>query len=233
MPDFSTKQREKLAEKGQAMPSGGFPIRHRKDLKRAIQAFGRAKNPDKTKAWILKRAKELDAMDLIPEKWLKENRVEHMSTTIENVDTIDEFLAHYGVKGMKWGQRKASSTVAEAIGLTRGKTPRDKKGNIKKPSYARELLIGTWANSKKRYTDPAARAQRTAAGKLFAASLVTNLAGVGLSVVAASTKNSNAAAGAQAVSQMLGGVGSITGLGSLVYGVSAARTERKSRASEG
>lgn len=29
-------------------------------------------------------------------------------------DDIDEFLAHYGVKGMKWGVRKAASGVASA-----------------------------------------------------------------------------------------------------------------------
>lgn len=100
MPDFSSDYREKLADKGQAMPSGAFPIRNRADLKRAIQAFGRAKEPEKTKLWICKRAKELNAMNLIPEAWLKEKGLEHLD------DKTEDFLAHYGVLGMHWGVRK-------------------------------------------------------------------------------------------------------------------------------
>lgn len=96
MPEFTTKQREKLVEEDEAMPDGSYPIRNRADLKRAIQAFGRSKNPAKTKAWIKKRARELDAEDLIPESWL-----EHMDDS--------EYLVHYGVLGMKWGVRRASS----------------------------------------------------------------------------------------------------------------------------
>lgn len=100
MPDFSPDYREKLADKGQAMPSGAFPIRNRADLKRAIQAFGRAKDPEKTKLWICKRAKELNAMDLIPKKWLDEKGV------VTHMDDVEDFLAHYGVLGMHWGVRK-------------------------------------------------------------------------------------------------------------------------------
>lgn len=94
--DFSQKERDKLAEKNQAMPHGGYPIRNRADLQKAIQAFGRAKDPEATKRWIIKRANELNATDLIPDTW---KGVSH------SVTTIDEFLAHHGVKGMHWGVR--------------------------------------------------------------------------------------------------------------------------------
>lgn len=106
MPTFSENQREKLADKGQAMPSGGYPIRNRADLKRAIQAFGRAKDPVKTKAWIRKRARELDALDLLPDSWAEKVDATHMNS----VDELLNSLAHYGVKGMHWGVRKKSST---------------------------------------------------------------------------------------------------------------------------
>ena len=38
-------------------------------MKNAIQAFGRSKNPVKTKAWIKKRAKELGKESLLPDTW--------------------------------------------------------------------------------------------------------------------------------------------------------------------
>lgn len=97
MPDFNTKKRQELASKGQAMSGGEYPIRNVADLKRAIQAFGRAKNPAKTKAWIIKRAKALNAVDLLPEDWKK---------NMAHSETLDEVLAHHGIKGMKWGVRR-------------------------------------------------------------------------------------------------------------------------------
>lgn len=71
--DFSEKERKKLAKKKEAMPDGSFPIRNTSDLKNAIQAVGRAKDPDKAKAWIKKRAKTLGKEDLLPDTWKAED----------------------------------------------------------------------------------------------------------------------------------------------------------------
>lgn len=95
--EFSSKQRENLAMKKQAMPDGSFPIRNTADLKRAIQAFGRAKDKNAAKRWIMKRARELNATDLLPESWTNE---------AEHTDIYGDYLVHYGVKGMKWGVRR-------------------------------------------------------------------------------------------------------------------------------
>ena len=84
---FTGEQRRELARKGMAMPDGGYPIRNVKDLKNAIQAYGRGTNPPAVKKWIKKRAKELDAEDLLPENW----EIEHS----------DDELMRYGVKGAR------------------------------------------------------------------------------------------------------------------------------------
>jgi hypothetical protein len=91
--DFSTKEREKLSEKGQAMPGGGYPIRNRQDLKNAIQAIGRAKNPAAAKAWIIKRARALGLTDLLPDGWVAVH------------SNVIDFIDHHGIKGMRWGVR--------------------------------------------------------------------------------------------------------------------------------
>jgi hypothetical protein len=51
------------------LPDGSYPIRDKEELKKAIHAYGRAKDKAKCKAHIIKRAKALNAEDLIPEEW--------------------------------------------------------------------------------------------------------------------------------------------------------------------
>ena len=67
--EFSTKQREKAAAKGQAMEGGGFPIKNGTDLRNAIRAVGRASDPAAAKAHIKKRAAALGLTKLIPADW--------------------------------------------------------------------------------------------------------------------------------------------------------------------
>lgn len=66
---YSTEERMAMAERGQALEDGSYPIKNVSDLKNAIQAYGRAKDKAKAKAHIVKRAKELGAENLIPEEW--------------------------------------------------------------------------------------------------------------------------------------------------------------------
>lgn len=67
--EFSQEERERLAEKGHAMPDGSYPIVNEEDLRNAIQAIGRSKDPEATKRHIRKRARALGKEDLIPEEW--------------------------------------------------------------------------------------------------------------------------------------------------------------------
>jgi hypothetical protein len=66
---LDTEHRKDAAKKGAALPDGSFPINNKEDLKKAIKAFGRAKDKPKAKRHIIKRARALDATDLLPGDW--------------------------------------------------------------------------------------------------------------------------------------------------------------------
>ena len=51
------------------MNDGSFPIADKADLKKAVKALGRAKNPDAAKRHIRKRAKTLGAEGQLPDSW--------------------------------------------------------------------------------------------------------------------------------------------------------------------
>lgn len=78
--DFSSEEREKLAEGGEALPDGSFPIRNKQDLLDAIKSVGRAKDIEVAKNWIKKRASELSLEDELPESW------------VEKAETVEENL---------------------------------------------------------------------------------------------------------------------------------------------
>jgi len=68
--DVSTEERKKRSKDGTALPDGSYPIANCQDLKNAIQAIGRAKDPAKAKAHIKKRKSALGCPDVqIPDSW--------------------------------------------------------------------------------------------------------------------------------------------------------------------
>lgn len=73
MAEFTEDQRSKLTRQGKAMAGGRYPIRNRDDLENAIQAVGRAKGGSAgrqaVRRWIIKRAKELGLVSLVPDTW--------------------------------------------------------------------------------------------------------------------------------------------------------------------
>jgi hypothetical protein len=66
---FSSTQRQHSADTGAAMPDGSFPIHNVEDLKNAIRDAPRAKDPEAAKKFIIKMARQLGKMDLIPDSW--------------------------------------------------------------------------------------------------------------------------------------------------------------------
>jgi hypothetical protein len=67
--DYNAKQRRAMAGRGLAMPDGSYPIVNEQDLKNAIQSFGRASDPAATKRHIIRRARALGLVKLLPEDW--------------------------------------------------------------------------------------------------------------------------------------------------------------------
>lgn len=91
--EFSPKQREELAKKGEAMPDGSYPIRNVADLKNAIKAYGRSalKERQAVRKHIIKRAKALDSVDLIPEQWANPKNSPNSYSVEELRNRISEF----------------------------------------------------------------------------------------------------------------------------------------------
>lgn len=70
---ISAEDRRRAESKGQALPGGRFPIRNEEDLRNAIHALGRAKGGasgrEIVKRFIIRRAKQLGLMHVLPEDW--------------------------------------------------------------------------------------------------------------------------------------------------------------------
>jgi hypothetical protein len=88
--EFSDEKRKELAASGAAMSDGSFPIENKEDLHNAIQAHGRAKDPEKAKHHIISRAKALDATGDLPDGWHKVEKKEDPVVTKTEGGTADE-----------------------------------------------------------------------------------------------------------------------------------------------
>lgn len=71
--EFSAKERQSAAASGAAESDGSFPIKSEADLKNAMRAIGRSKNPAKTKAHIRARAKALGLTSMLSDAFKRED----------------------------------------------------------------------------------------------------------------------------------------------------------------
>ena len=65
--EYNAEERKSMADSGEALPDGSYPIADEEDLKNAIQSFGLGKNHPAAAKHIAKRAKALGLSDLIPD----------------------------------------------------------------------------------------------------------------------------------------------------------------------
>lgn len=145
---------------------------------------------------------------------------------MEPVETfIEDFLEHHGVKGMKWGVRKKKKSRSTSMLDWKPK----KGGNIKRPSQARNILLGGTGNSKARFTDPKAFEMRRKAGKkALTGFLMSTASGVGGSIVQRSG-NDIVRIGGIVASQVLNLAGGAFVISGMVDGIKAATTENNAR----
>lgn len=101
--DYSDDERKDMADKGEALPDGSFPIKNKKDLSNAVKAFGRAKDKDKAKKHIKARAKALGAEDSLPDKWEDDGAEKAAKATdlAKGKDGADTSVQNTGVADVK------------------------------------------------------------------------------------------------------------------------------------
>jgi hypothetical protein len=105
--NYDTEARRRMAENGEAMPDGSFPIADEEDLRNAIQAIGRASDPAAARAHIKKRARALGMEALIPEGW---------SSDIINLDEVErEPAAALDIKDTYAVQKALTAAAMEML----------------------------------------------------------------------------------------------------------------------
>jgi len=115
--EVSEEERARLADSGAAMPDGSYPIANISDLKNAIQAFGRAKNPAAVKKHIIRRARALNAIDQLPEEW----NVKKADDLVNAVKALDADTAKFDQVAFDAARRAvAALIVAEASEMGEG-----------------------------------------------------------------------------------------------------------------
>jgi uncharacterized membrane protein YkoI len=86
---FNEDQRQEMAKEGLALPDGSFPISTVDDLRNAIMAHGRATDKERAKKHIMKRARAMGRMDMIPASWATGKKD---AATFEDADFMASLL---------------------------------------------------------------------------------------------------------------------------------------------
>jgi len=127
---INQETRMKLADKGHAMPDGSYPIRNVADLKNAIRSYGRAPvgKEKAVKALIIKRAKDLNKPDLIPDEWQSPYAKDSLRASAEDLK------ARVAAAQEALGKASAAefATEGEDAKYTFETQPRDSKGKFRK-----------------------------------------------------------------------------------------------------
>lgn len=144
---FSNKEREKLADKGEAMPDGSFPTASLQDFKDAVRSIGRAKNPAAVKKYLLRRAKEKGWEEHLPEDWVNgkedtEKGVNYQESGERHFDGISgSSHSSYSITKGKEGEEKAVSMDKQGEVLSKESLDGEEK-NLDTVAKSRWAKIG-------------------------------------------------------------------------------------------
>jgi hypothetical protein len=89
--DYSMDARRDMAASGMAMSDGSFPIANGGDLQNAIQSVGRASNYAAAKEHIVRRARALGMIDMLPEDW-RNNATKGMGNWSGSIFDLNPFV---------------------------------------------------------------------------------------------------------------------------------------------
>jgi hypothetical protein len=103
--EFSAEERHRDAKSGAAQSDGSFPIHNASDLKNAMRAIGRSKNPGKTKAHIRARARALGLTDQLSDAFKRED------------GPMSKFMEFFTGKRGNDYLRKSTSALAKSVGM--------------------------------------------------------------------------------------------------------------------
>jgi hypothetical protein len=142
---ISREKRQQLAKKGYALPDGSYPITSVDSLKDSIQAYGRSK-PGKRAAvrrHIMKRARQLDRPELIPDKWKSLSsqelgeEVTYLRERIAMITTLASTEVELSTEESDDLGKASAAEFAEVTDVQAGKyvpgktQPRDAKGKFR------------------------------------------------------------------------------------------------------
>ena len=106
---FTAQERAAMAKQGQAMPDGSYPIANGQDLQNAINAIGRAADQAAVKRHIIKRAKAMNMMNMLPKDW-------QAATAAEDVPLLSDgalLEAVSGSDGWDWRVQIIQSGISK------------------------------------------------------------------------------------------------------------------------
>lgn len=164
---ITAEQRAKYKKQGVTDPHGGFPLPDADHVRRAVQAIGRAKNPELEKKRIIAAAKKFGCMHYIPASWnvSKGEYTEQIRTNAANrrlrnfhrgMDPSDERIkANLGSKKKKKRtvRREMSNKEFESLAKSLDADNPDAvdfelRGEVSKVDGEKQLVFG-WASVSK------------------------------------------------------------------------------------
>ena len=164
--DVPAADRKKMAKAGTAMPDGSFPIANEQDLRNAIQAIGRAKDPAAAKAHIKKRAAALGKSDLIPDGWEAES-VTAAAGTKDGPGWITHPRATARIRRY-WTHGKGAAKIRWGVAGDFNRCRRQLSKYVQNPDWLAGLCANMHYEVLKRWPGPGVNRGHAAGGSLFA-----------------------------------------------------------------